>query len=265
MQSDNIELRKEGQIATIILNRPKVMNAISSQVLRELEDAIVKIDLDEDTRVVIITGASDRAFCAGADIRELKDQTLFEHEKFIDFGNRVFSMIETCGKVFIAAVRGYALGGGCELALACDLRIAAEDAQFGQPEVKVGGFPGWGGTQRLPLLIGKTKAVEMIFTGEMIDAQEASRVGLVNRVVPAEDLLQEAHSVAAQIARHRPESVRYAKAAINGGIRLNLNYEAALNNLNFAGKDRKQGLVEFTSKKNHQNTGEATITGGADA
>ncbi|MCR4427425.1 MAG: enoyl-CoA hydratase-related protein [Firmicutes bacterium] len=249
MQFDTIEVRKEGKIATIVLNRPAVMNAISSQTLEELAQAVDSIDSDDQIVAAIITGAGEKAFSAGADIRELKGQTLSDHEKFIALGNRVFGMLEESGKVFIAAVRGYALGGGCELIQACDLRVASDDAKFGQPEVKVGGFPGWGGTQRLPRLVGKTKATEMIFTGNMIDAREALRIGLVNRVVPAQDLLKEAYALAMEIAQNRPEAVRLAKAAINHGFRLDIEHEAALNNLNFAGKDRKEGLSAFLAKK----------------
>src|SRR5919112_2106200 len=179
-------------IARITINRPDKLNALNATVIAELADAITRVETDAAVRGVILTGAGAKAFVAGADITELSEQTPMEGKARSLLGQQVFRRLERCGKPVIAAVNGFALGGGCELAMACHIRIASEQARFGQPEVKLGVLPGYGGTQRLPRLVGRGRALQLLLTGEMIDAQEAYRIGLVNRVVPAADLLKTA-------------------------------------------------------------------------
>src|SRR6202043_4035840 len=204
MAYENLLYEKRDGIAYITLNRPKVLNALNRKTVEELQQSLLDARADDGVRVIIMTGAGEKSFVAGADIGELAQQTPVSGREFSLFGQSVFHLLETMGKPSICAVNGFALGGGCELALACTIRIASRTAKLGQPEVKLGLLPGYGGSQRLPRLCGKGVAHEMILTGEMITADEALRVGLVNRVVEPGDLLSSAESIAKKIAAKAP-------------------------------------------------------------
>jgi len=205
-------------IASIVINRPAVRNALNASTLEELSDAVERVRVDDSIRAAIITGSGDRAFVAGADIGEITGLNRSEGESFARRGQAVFNSIEFLGKPVIAAVNGYALGGGCELAMACTLRIASENAVFGQPEVKLGIIPGYGGTQRLPRLVGKGHALEMLLTGQLISAAEAHRIGLVNRVVASSELLPAADEMAKKIMANAPQAVRFCMEAVHRGL-----------------------------------------------
>src|SRR5947209_19540060 len=207
---ETVLYEKKGAIAYVTINRPKVLNALSHQTWVDLRTAFEEARDDADVRGVILTGAGDKAFIAGADISELSHVTAVEAEQSSSFGQAVLNNIENLGKPVIAAINGFALGGGCETAMACTIRIAAENAKFGQPEVKLGLLPGGGGTQRLPRLVGKGRALQLILTGEMISAQEAYRIGLVNEVVPAADLITRAEAMLNKIASNAPIAVKFA-------------------------------------------------------
>src|SRR5215471_20809933 len=204
-----VTIQRDEPIAVITLNRPDVLNAINAAMLDELEGALIGFRSDNSVRVVILTGAGDKAFAAGADIAELAAQTATSGREFALRGQRVFELVEGLGKPVIAAINGYALGGGCELAMACTLRLAADTAKLGQPEVSLGLIPGYAGTQRLRRLVGTGRAMEMILTGAPIAADEAQRIGLVNRVVPAAELMADARKLAAQLAKNAPIAMRY--------------------------------------------------------
>jgi len=208
---------------------------------------------DSDVGIVIITGAGEKAFVAGADIKEMKDMSPLEARNFMHFGQGVFNDIENLPKPTIAAVNGFALGGGCELALSCDMIIASEKAKFGLPEVTLGIHPGFGGTQRLPRLIGSAKAKELIFTGKMIDANEALRIGLVNKVVPPENLMDVAKALAQKILKNGQLAIRLVKSAINAGLNVPLEkglaYEAVTQGLAFTTEDKNEGLEAFLEKR----------------
>ncbi|HET9465981.1 MAG TPA: enoyl-CoA hydratase-related protein, partial [Gemmatimonadales bacterium] len=201
-------------IARVTIDRPDKLNALNATVISELGDAVTRIETDPAVRGVILTGAGPKAFVAGADITELAEQSPIEGKNRSLLGQSVFRRLERCGKPVIAAVNGFALGGGCELAMACHIRIAAEHARFGQPEVKLGIGPGYGGTVRLPRLVGRARALELLLTGAMIDAAEAERRGLANRVVPPENLLDEAKRLGFELAQKPPISLRLAKEAV---------------------------------------------------
>src|ERR671910_2762635 len=205
-------------IARITINRPDKLNALNATVIAELGDAITRVETDAAVRGVILTGAGSKAFVAGADITELSEQTPMEGKARSLLGQQVFRRLERCGKPVIAAVNGFALGGGCELAMACHIRVAAEHARFGQPEVKLGVGPGYGGTARLPRLVGRGRALELLLTGAMIDAQEAYRIGLVNRVVPAERLLEESETVLREILANGPLAIRSCLESVDAGL-----------------------------------------------
>jgi len=232
MTFDTIVLERDGAVATITINRPKVLNALNSRTLDELRRAVLDLKQDAEVRVVILTGAGEKSFVAGADINELAVQTPTSGREHALAGQHVFDLIENLGKPVIAAINGYALGGGCELAMACTLRIAADTAKLGQPEISLGLIPGYAGTQRLPRLVGKAKALEMILTGAPIGAGEALRIGLVNRVVSAADLMTDARTLAAQLAANAPIAMRYIVNAINRGVEMPFadacQYEATL-------------------------------------
>ena len=222
MRYENIRAEKRGAIVTITLNRPKVLNALNAATFAELDSAFDEVAADEEVRVVLLTGAGDRAFAAGADIRELAAVDGGEGKAFSLRGQAVFRKIETLGKPVIACVRGFALGGGCELALACTLRIAADDAKFGQPEVKLGVIPGYGGSQRLPRLVGRGAALKLLLTGAIIDASEALRIGLVDEVVPAGELMLRAEALAAEIAAQAPLAIAETLRVVDEGLSLPL-------------------------------------------
>src|SRR5688572_1541053 len=207
-------------IAVVTVNRPKVLNALNAQTLDELRRTVLALRGDESVRCVIITGAGEKAFVAGADINELAVQTPISGRAHALAGQHVLDLIENLGKPVIAAINGYALGGGCELAMACTLRIAADTAKLGQPEINLGIIPGYAGTQRLARLVGKSKAMEIILTGSPITAADAERIGLVNRVVSAGDLMTESKQLAAQLAAHAPVAMRYIMNAISKGLEM---------------------------------------------
>jgi len=253
MAFDNLLLERDGAVASITINRPKVLNALNTQTLDELRRAILELKQDAGVRVVILTGAGEKAFVAGADITELAVQTPTSGREHALAGQHVFDLIENMGKPVIAAINGYALGGGCELAMACTLRIAADTAKIGQPEVTLGLMPGYAGTQRLPRLVGKGKAMEMILTGAPIAADEAQRIGLVNRVVAAAELMTHATALAAQLAKSAPIAMRYIINAINKGVEMPFaeacQYEATLFGLVASTEDMREGTKAFLEKR----------------
>jgi enoyl-CoA hydratase len=222
MEYENIRVEKQAPLATVTLDRPKVLNALNAATFAELDLAFDELAEDAEVRVVLLTGAGERAFAAGADIRELAAAEGGEGKAFSLRGQAVFRKIETLGKPVIACLRGFALGGGCELALACTLRIAAEDAKFGQPEVKLGVIPGYGGSQRLPRLVGRGAALKLLLTGAIIDAEVALRIGLVDEVVPAAELMQRAKALAGEIAAQAPLAIEETLRIVDEGLDLPL-------------------------------------------
>ena len=248
----NVLYEKKGAIAYVTVNRPKVLNALNTPTWKDLRTAFEDARDDTAVRGVILTGAG-KAFIAGADISELARVTAFEAEQSSRFGQRVLDLIEDLGKPVIAAVNGFALGGGCETAMACTIRIAVETAKFGQPEVKLGLVPGGGGTQRLPRLIGKGRALQLILSGEMISAQEAYRIGLVNEVVPAAELITRAETILNKIASNAPIAVKLALEAANKGLETSqdegLLLEASYFGLCAATEDKKEGTTAFLEKR----------------
>jgi enoyl-CoA hydratase len=250
---NNITYEVKGPTAYITMNRPKMMNALNRQTIEELNSAFHAAKDDATVKGIILTGGREKAFIAGADIAELSTIDGERAGEFSKKGQEVLSFIETLGKPVIAAVNGFALGGGCETAMACTFRIAAENAKFGQPEVKLGIIPGYGGTQRLPRLIGKGRALQLILTGDLIDAQEAYRIGLVNEVVPAKDLLSRCEAILKQIAANAPLATRYSIDAVNEGIDTDLgsglNLEAKFFALAAATEDKKEGTSAFVQKR----------------
>ncbi len=240
-------------LARITVDRPDKLNALNGTVIAELGDAVTRIETDAAVRGVILTGSGQKAFVAGADIVELTVQTPMEGRTRSRLGQQVFRRLELCGKPVIAAVNGFALGGGCELAMACHIRIASEHARFGQPEVKLGIGPGYGGTARLPRLVGKGRALELLLTGGMIDAAEAYRIGLVNRVVPADRLLAEAEALLRTILDNGPLAVRACLEAVEAGLETNLD-QALLLEANYFGllsatADMREGTKAFLEKR----------------
>jgi len=222
MNTENIRVEKRGAVATVTLERPKVLNALNAATFAELDSAFDELAADGAVRVVLLTGAGERAFAAGADIRELEAVEAGTGKAFALRGQAVFRKIETLGKPVIACVRGFALGGGCELAMACTLRIAAADAKFGQPEVKLGVMPGYGGSQRLPRLVGRGAALKLLLTGAIIDSAEALRIGLVDEVVPAAELTQRVEQLAKEIAAQAPLAIAETLRIVDEGLDLPL-------------------------------------------
>ena len=249
----NIMYQKKGAFAYVTVNRPKVLNALNKATWADLRTAFEDARVDAAVRGVILTGAGDKAFIAGADISELAHVTAFEAEQSSRFGQEVLDLIEDLGKPVIAAVNGFALGGGCEAAMACTIRIAAEHAQFGQPEVKLGLVPGGGGTQRLPRLVGKGRALQLILSGGMISAQEAYRIGLVNEIVPTADLITRAEEILRQISANAPIAVKFALEVTNKGLETSqgegLLLEASYFGLCAATEDKKEGTSAFLEKR----------------
>lgn len=248
----NIILEKDENVAVIKINRPEKLNALNKEVILELAAAVEEMEKDDDIRAVIITGAGE-TFVAGADIAWMKSAASSEMEEFVKLGKNVFDKIEKMGKPVIAAVNGPAFGGGCELALACDIRIASEKAKLGQLEVNVGIMPGWGGTQRLPRLVGLGKAKEICLTGDVVDAKEAERIGLINRVVRSEELVSEAKKLAERLASKPPVALSCIKAALNftseASQRAGMEYETKLFSTVSSTEDRYEGLSAFLEKR----------------
>ena len=253
MAFDNLLLERDGAIAILTINRPKVLNALDGHTVDELRRAILDLKQDDTTRAVVLTGAGEKSFVAGADINELAVQTPTSGREHALKGQHVFDLVENMGKPVIAAINGFALGGGCELAMACTLRIAADTARLGQPEVALGLIPGYAGTQRLPRLVGKGATMEMILTGAPISAAEALRIGLVNRVVPAAELMTTARALANQLASQAPIAMRYIINAVNKGCEMPFaeacQYEATLFGLVASTDDMREGTAAFLEKR----------------
>ena len=253
MSFDNLLLDRDGAVAIVTVNRPKVLNALNTQTLDELRRAMLALKQDAAVRAVVLTGAGEKSFVAGADINELATQTPVTGREHAIAGQHVLDIIEHLGKPVIAAINGYALGGGCELAMACTIRIAAETAKLGQPEINLGLIPGYAGTQRLARIVGRGRALELLLTGDQIPAHEAHRLGLVNRVVPAADLLAEAKTLAAALAAKAPVAVRYILEAVHTGVEMPFAqaqvFEATLFGLVASTDDMREGTQAFLQKR----------------
>ena len=249
----NIKFEKKNQIAYVTIDRPKVLNALNMATMQELKTVFADLKDDAEVRVVILTGAGEKSFVAGADISELAVQTPVCGQGVHPRGQAIVDPIENLGKPVIACINGFALGGGCELAMACTMRLASENARLGQPEVKLGLLPGYGGTQRLPRLVGKGLAMQQVLTGEMISAQEAYRIGLVNEVVPQGELIARAEAIAAKIIANSPLAIQYAMEAVNRGFDMTLAdglfLEATLFAVCCATEDKNEGTRAFLEKR----------------
>jgi enoyl-CoA hydratase len=249
----NVLYEKKDSIAYVTVNRPKVLNALNAKTWEDLRAAFEDARDDDSVRGVILTGTGDKAFIAGADISELAQLTAVEGEESSSFGQSVLTLVENLGKPVVAAINGFALGGGCETAMACTIRLAVEMAKFGQPEVKLGVLPGGGGTQRLARLVGKGRALQLILTGEMVNAQEAYRIGLVNEVVPAANLIPRAEAILKQIFSNAPVAVKYSLEAVNKGLETSLDeglsLEASFFGLCASTEDKKEGTSAFLEKR----------------
>ncbi len=259
MTYENLLLEKEDKIATLYINRPQALNALNRETLLELKDAISGIAQDDEIDLLIITGAGDKAFVAGADIAYMQNLSAMEARSFAALGQQVFMMIETMEKPVIAAVNGFALGGGCELAMCCDFRVASSKAKFGQPEVGLGIIPGFGGTQRLARLIGAGMAKQLLYTADVIGADEALRIGLVNSVQTPEELRDVVKAIAGRILAKGQVAVRLCKAAANEGMQTDINrgmtIEADAFGLCFATVDQREGMTAFIEKRKAGFTG----------
>jgi len=253
MEFKNILYEKRDGIATITINRPQAMNAMNRETIPEILSGLEDADKDENVRVVVITGAGEKAFCAGLDLKPMRDISVMKAVETSRLGQKLTLAIEELGKPVIAAINGYALGGGLELAMACDIRIASEKARVGQPEVNVGLLPGWGGTQRLPRLVGKGIAKELIFTGKMIDAKTAERIGLVNMVVPPERLKSAVEELSREIMSKPPIAIKLVKELINNSIETDqgtgLIHEAEAFGILSSTEDYKEGISAFIEKR----------------
>lgn len=252
MEFKHIVIERKDTIGIIKINRPESLNALNIETLGEIRDAVTSLNNDEDVKVLILTGEG-KAFIAGADIKQMKDMNEDEAREFCNLGQKIFDIIENLDKPIIAAINGFALGGGSELALACDIRIASENAKFGQPEVNLGIIPGFGGTQRLARLVGKGIAKELIFTGDIIDAQTALNIGLINKVVAPDALLNEAIAMAQKIASKGPTAILIAKSVINRGIDTDLAKGLSIERDGFvqcvSSGEAKEGMEAFIQKQ----------------
>jgi enoyl-CoA hydratase len=257
---ENLRLERDGPVAVLTVNRPAVLNALNTPTTDELRHAILDLKHDASVRVVIITGAGEKAFIAGADINELAALRPTEGKEHAQRGQHVFDLIENMGKPVIAAINGFCLGGGCELAMACTLRIAADTARIGQPEINLGIVPGYAGSQRLPRLVGKGVALDLLLTGRQVKADEALAIGLVNKVVPAAQLMTAAKELAAELASKAPIAVRYIIEAVNRGLEIPFDkaqiHEATLFGLVASTADMREGTRAFLEKRKAQFTGE---------
>ncbi|PYY24518.1 MAG: enoyl-CoA hydratase [Acidobacteria bacterium] len=253
MTFESLVFEKKNNIAYVTINRPKVLNALNMATMGELRNAFTDLKQDREVRVVILTGAGEKSFVAGADIGELQKNNPVEAKEYTHRGQAVLDLIENLGKPVIACINGFALGGGCEIAMACTMRLASDNAKLGQPEVKLGIIPGYGGTQRLPRLVGKGIAMQLLLTGEMISAQEAHRIGLVNEVLPAAQLIPRAETIAQAIIKNAPLAIQYCLEAVNHGIELTqeegLYLEASLFAVSCATEDKKEGTSAFLEKR----------------
>ena len=253
MELKNIILEKEEHLAIITINRPKALNALNSETLKDLDVVLEDLENDSNIYCVILTGSGEKAFVAGADIAEMKDLSEEEGKEFGLLGNKIFRRLEKLDKPVIAAISGFALGGGCELAMACDIRIASEKARFAQPEAGLGITPGFGGTQRLSRLVGEGKAKELIYTCSMIKADEALRIGLVNKVVELENLMDEAKKMADSIIANAPIAVKLCKDAINKGMQVDIDSAIEIEAIDFgkcfSTEDQKEGMNAFIEKR----------------
>jgi enoyl-CoA hydratase len=259
MSFDNLLLERDGAVAMLSINRPGVLNALNTQTISELREAVLALRDDAAVRAVILTGAGEKSFVAGADITELAHVPGTQLKEYAERGQDVFDLIEHMGKPVLAAINGYALGGGCELAMACTLRVAADTARLGQPEIDLGAIPGFGGTQRLTRLVGKGAALDLLLTGRQITADEALRIGLVNRVVPAADLMRESRETAQALAAKAPMAVRYIlESVLRGGdapFDQAQAMEAALFGLLASTDDMREGTAAFLEKRKARFTG----------
>jgi enoyl-CoA hydratase len=253
MSFDNLLLERDGAVAVVTINRPQVLNALNSPTIDELRRAVLDLKHDASVHALIITGAGDKAFVAGADINELALQRPAQGKEHALRGQHVFDLVENLGKPVIAAINGYALGGGCELAMACTLRVAADTARLGQPEINLGIIPGYGGTQRLSRLVGKGVALDLMLSGRQITAQEALQVGLVNRVVPAASLMEASKQLAAELAAKAPIAAQYVIEAVNRGLEMSFDkaqfLEATLFGLVASTEDMREGTAAFLEKR----------------
>src|SRR5213082_1317353 len=250
---ENLRLDTKNQIAYVTIDRPKVLNALNMATMGELRSVFTQLKDDREVRVVILTGAGEKSFVAGADIGELQKNNPVEAKEYTHRGQAVLDLIENLGKPVIACINGFALGGGCEIAMACTMRLAGENAKLGQPEVKLGIMPGYGGTQRLPRLVGKGVAMQLVLSGDMISAQEAYRIGLVNEVVAAAELIPRAEAIAQKILANAPLAVQYAMEAVNKGMEMTLAeglcLEATLFGVCCATEDKTEGTTAFLEKR----------------
>lgn len=253
MTYENLLLEIREQVALLTINRPKALNSLNPQTLDELSQMIAELQANPEVKVIILTGSGEKAFVAGGDIASMQPLGPLGARAVAQQAQKLFNDIEYGQKVVIGAINGYALGGGCELAMACDIRIASDNAKFGQPEINLGIIPGWAGTQRLPRLIGKGKAKELMFTGDMVSAAEAEQLGLANRVVSQTELLDTAWEMAGKIASKSQIPVRLIKEAVNNGLEMEsqkaFTYEAELFGLCFATEDQKEGMAAFLEKR----------------
>jgi enoyl-CoA hydratase len=253
MTFENLLLDWDGPVVVVTINRPKVLNALNTLTIDELRRAMLELKADPVVRAVVLTGAGEKAFVAGADIKELAVQTPAQGKEHAQLGQHVFDVVENLGKPVIAAINGFALGGGCELAMACTLRLAADTARLGQPEINLGITPGYAGTQRLPRLVGKGVALDLLLTGRQMTAEEALRIGLVNRVVPAAELLPEAKKLAAELAAKAPIATQYIIEAVNRGLEVSFDkaqfLEASLFGLVASTADMREGTTAFLEKR----------------
>src|SRR5438270_5714992 len=253
MTLENLKLEKKNAIAYVTIDRPKVLNALNMATMQELWQVFSDLKEDKEIRVVILTGSGEKAFVAGADINELAKNDPVEAKAYTHKGQATLDLIENLGKPVIGCINGFALGGGCEIAMACTIRIASENAKLGQPEVKLGLIPGYGGTQRLPRLVGKGVAMQLVLGGEVITAQEAHRIGLVNEVTAPADLISRAEAIAQKIIANAPLAVQYAMEAVNKGMEMTLSeglyLEAVLFGVACATEDKKEGTTAFLEKR----------------
>ncbi len=259
MEFENLLVEVSDGIALLTINRPKALNALNQTTLQELLRAFGDLAENPEVKVVILTGSGEKAFVAGADIAAMQAMDVLQSRVFAKLGHQLMLAIETCPQPVIAAVNGFALGGGGELALACDIRLFSDNARYGQPEVNLGVIPGFGGTQRLPRVVGKGRAMELVLTGDMIDAAEAHRIGLANKVVPQAELLTTAKAMAEKIISKGPLAVKLGKEAINNGLEMDLDkanqYESELFALCFASADQTEGMQAFLEKRPAKFTG----------